>query len=349
MFYLIVYLLFYPILLVFSMFRKKNSKNLIIQTAKIGDYVNTTVIFNELDNFDIVIDKINYEFAKNNPKIKNIYFIDKKQKYKFAFKLFWNNYQNIYILMPNSYNLFLGKISFSKNVVTIQHYSTKWYEKLLMTEMKKIIYNRKELTVQIYLKMLNETDVEKNWKNLPLIADNQHLITSNKFKVGISLSAGNKLKTIDNKTWQKIFNILSKFDLEIYFFGVENEKIFLEQIKPFIKNNYTSLFGKIKLVNLPFYISKMNLYISSDTGNSYIADTFKIPIITFAGPCDMNEQRPINKNTLVVTSNVKETPFSFVFKTAYKSNLTNLYTITKHQEKEIKDFIIKIYRDFQFS
>jgi ADP-heptose:LPS heptosyltransferase len=350
MLYLVILGVFYPILFFLSIFRKKSNKVLVIQTAKIGDYVNSTVIFNQIEKFDIVIDKINYPFAKNCKKIDNIYIINNyKQnlikKLKLAFILFWNNYKTVYILMPNSFNLFLGQFCFTK-VITISHYANKWYEKLLMSGMKKIIHSKEDLTIKSYLKMVNENDIEKNWKNLPLIIPKKNLINSTKFKVGISLSAGNKIKTIDNKTWEKIFKILDKFDLEIYIFGLENEKQYLENIKKFpIKNKIISLLGKIKLEELPFYISQMNLYISSDTGNSYIADTFKIPLINFAGPCYMKEQRPIGK-ALIVKSNAKCTPFSFIFKAPYKAKCGNLYTINKNQEKEIEKFITKIYKDF---
>jgi ADP-heptose:LPS heptosyltransferase len=354
MLYIIIFSLFYPILLILSIFRKKNQKSLVIQTAKIGDYVNSTVIFNKLDKFDIVIDKINYPFAKNCDNIENIYIINdyKKgllNKLKLSFTLFWNNYEKVYVLMPNSFNLFLGKFCFTK-VITIEHYSNKWYEKLLMIGMKKIIHTKNDLTLKSYLKMVNENDLEKNWKNLPLIKPQQNLINSNKFKVGISLSAGNKMKTIDNETWKKIFKILDKFDLKIYIFGLVNEKIYLENIKKFnTKNKIISLLGKISLEELPFYISQMNLYISSDTGNSYIADSFKIPLINFAGPCWMKEQRPIGKNVLIVKSNAECAPFSFIFKAPYKAKCDNLYKINKKQEKEIEEFIIKIYKDFQLN
>ncbi len=342
----------YPFLFFASFFRQKKQfcKNLLIQTAKIGDYVNTSVMFDSLKKTDIIIDKINYDFAKNDERIENIYIIQelKKHKIKTLLLLYLKNYSNVYVIMPNSFNLFLAKISFAKNIITIKHYATKWYEKLLMTNMKKINHTKKDLTIKSYLTMINEDNLEKNWKSLPLIKPSKNLITSNKFKVGISLTAGNKLKTIDNETWCKIFNILSKFDLEIYFFGLENEKIFLENIQNCIKNNYISLLGKIKLKELPFYISQMNLYISSDTGNSYIADVFKVPIINFAGPCFHEEQCPI-ENALIIESNAKCTPFSSVFQTIYKSKCDKLYEINEKQKKEIEKFIIKIYKDFQSS
>jgi ADP-heptose:LPS heptosyltransferase len=354
MLYLLIYLIFYPILLILSIFRNENKKSLVIQTAKIGDYVNSTVLFNKLDKFDIVIDKINYPFAKNCKKIDNIYIINNYKKgvlnkLKLAFILFWNNYEKVYILMPNSFNLFLGKFCFTA-IITIQHYSNKWYEKLLMIGMKKIIHTKNDLTLKSYLKMINENNLEKNWKNLPLIKPKKNLINSNKFKVGISLSAGNKMKTIDNETWKEIFKILDKFNLEIYIFGLENEKVYLDKIKKFnSKNRIISLLGKISLEELPFYISQTNLYISSDTGNSYIADSFKIPLINFAGPCYMQEQRPIGKDVLVIESNAKCVPFSFIFKAPYETKCNNLYKINEKQEKEIEKFITKIYKEFRSS
>jgi len=350
--YILLIMLFYPILIILSIFRKNKNKTLVIQTAKIGDYVNSSVIFQKLSTFDIIIDKVNYEFSINDNRIKNIYIINNYKKginrYKLAFKLFWNNYENVYILMPNSLNLFLAQISFAKNKITLQHYNNKWYEKILMLNMKKIIHTKENLTIENYLKMIDEDNLQSNWKSLPVIKPNKNIINSNKFKIGISLSAGNKLKTIDDETWKKIFSILELFECEYYIFGLQNEKIYLDKIKQFnLKNPIISLLGKIELKLLPFYISQMNLYISSDTGNSYIADAFNIPLINFAGPCYMNEQRPIGDNVLIVYSNAKCTPYSAVFKTEHKIKCSNLYKINKHQENKIKNFIVKIYKDFQ--
>ena len=332
-----------------SFFRIKKRKNLLIQTAKIGDYVNSSVIFDKIKPFDAVIDKINYTFATSDERIKHIYIIqDYKKgifnKLRLAFTLFWNNYKNIYVLMPNSFNLFLAKFSFSK-VTTIETYANKWYEKLLMLDMKKIPHTKEDLTLSTYLKMVGESDLEKNWKSIPCPAPEKDLITSNKFKVGISLSAGNKIKTIDEETWRKIFKILSNFDAEIYFFGLDDEVCYLEKVEKYIENPYHSLLGKIELKYLPWYISKMNLYISSDTGNSYIADTFKVPSINFAGPCYVQkEQKPIHKNSLVVRSNNVHTPFSFVFKTAFSTQYDDLYKVSDKQVEEIFSFISMIYK-----
>jgi len=350
MLYQLIYIFIYPIFLFFKIFRKKSSKSLVIQTAKIGDYVNTSIIFDSLNKTDIIIDKINYSFAKNDDRIENIYFIGemKKNKLKSILKIFWQNYENIYVVMPNSFNLFVAKVSFARKIATIKHYETKWYEKILMLGMQKIKHTVNDLTLQSYLKMINESSLDKFKTKIPLINPKNDLINSNKFKIGISLSAGNSLKTIDKITWQKIFIILEKFRCEYYIFGLESEVIYIEKIKDLnFKNPIISLLGKVELENLGFHISQMNLYISSDTGNSYIADSFKIPLINFAGPCYMVEQKPIGKNVLIVESNADCVPFSFIFKAPYESICDNLYSIEKSQEEKIENFITKTYKEFQ--
>lgn len=345
MLYFIFYLLLYPLLLALSFFRKKNttSCNLIIQTAKIGDYVNTTIIFDTLESTDIIIDKINFPLAINEPKTTKIYLINelKKNKLKAIFTIFFNNYQNVYVVMPNTFNTFLASLSFAKNKTILDTYSTKWYIKLLSLGFNKTTHTKDNLTIDNYVKMINPDYFYGNFKkSLPLIKSD--IKFDKNFKIGISLSAGNKLKTIDMQTWEKIFNILSKFQPSIYFFGLKNEEIYLSDIKPLLKKyqlTFHSLLGKSELEFLPYNISQMNLYISSDTGNSYIADTFNIPLINFAGPCYMVEQRPIGKEVLIIESNSACTPFSFIFNAPYESKCNDLYTITTQQENTIKTFI----------
>lgn len=312
-----------------------------------------------LKETDLIIDQINSSFACNDLRIKNIYFINDYKnnffmKLKLSFIIFRNNYENVYIVMPNTLNLFLGKMSFSKNQVTLATYADKWYTKILSFGMKKVKHTTNNLTLDSYLKLINKNYTHKEFIKiiqLPLIESEYKSINKNNFNIGISLTAGNKLKTIDTRTWIKIFNIIEKLNHSIFIFGLESEKKELNELNEIYdlsKLNIISLLGKIPLKELPSTISKMNLYISSDTGNSYIADTFNIPLINFAGPCYMKEQRPIGKNVLIVESNSPYAPFSFIFKAPYTGNMEDLYTINEAQERQIEKFILKNYKEFQF-
>jgi len=359
MIYYIIFLLLYPLLFILSFFRKKPTNNLVIQTAKIGDYVNTSIMFEPLNKSDVVIDKVNIVFSQYDSRINRVLIINEYKKniiskMQLAFKIFFNNYQNVYIVMPNSYNLFLGQMSFSNNKTTLSTYTDKWYTKILTLRMKKIKHSVNDLTLDSYLKLINPNFTHKNFiKTIqkPIIKSDYKFISTSTFNIGVSLTAANKLKTIDIQTWIDIFNILDTFECNIYIFGLENENSLYKNLinSITIKNlKIISLLGNIDLKYLPYEISKMNLYISSDTGNSYIADAMKVPTINFAGPCFWMEQRPVLKESLIIKSNACCVPYSSVFKTEHQEKCNDIFTIYNKQKKDIEAFITKIYKDFQF-
>ena len=79
------------------------------------------------------------------------------------------------------------------------------------------------------------------------------------------------------------------------------------------------MIDKIKLEELPFYLSQMQIYISSDTGNYYVADSVHTPTICLMGPCFASEQRGIF-DSLIINSALS--PISSVFKTVRNIELS---------------------------
>lgn len=53
--YVFLFILFLPIKLLGKLFRKDTGKNLVIQTAKIGDFVNATPLLHYLQKSDVLI------------------------------------------------------------------------------------------------------------------------------------------------------------------------------------------------------------------------------------------------------------------------------------------------------
>ncbi|WP_169940048.1 glycosyltransferase family 9 protein [Campylobacter sp. RM15925] len=352
MLYFVIYIVFLPLLFILSFFRRKSTKFLVIQTAKIGDYANSSVIFENLKEFDIVLDKINLSFANYDERIKAKFAINdyKKSlfsKLKLAFLLFFKNYEQIYILMPNDLNLFLAKFAFAKNCTTIKHYNRHTSSDFLSLNMKLINHTLNDLTIDTYLKMIDLQDHSKICKKeiqKPLFVPQNSIIENNdKFKIGISLTAGNKIKTIPPKTLNELFRAIDKFECEIYVFGLKNEEKLMHDLIFPHNAKVISLLDKIALCELPFYISKMDLYISSDTGNSYIADTMEVATINFIGPCYAKEQRPIYEKSLIIESGLK--PFSSVFKTDTKTNADEYFKLTAGQITKILDFINSLIKD----
>lgn len=478
MIYFLIYLLIYPYLFAMKKLKFKGEKGkiLLIQTAKIGDYANSTVIFEKLGKFDVLIDEINLAFAKHDSRIEKIFTINgvkrkKASKLGLALELFSRNYESVYVLMPNSLNLFLARCTLAKNIVAVHHYAASSDFALLALGMKKAPHTLQDLTLLTYLKTLGESQLKyEKCLQKPLLIPRENLVKSGKFKIGVSLSAGNKMKTPPKKTWEKIFEIFAKFDCEVYIFGVGEEAALLQNllaenadekraenlsergicadlagngaseiygdlenangkqisytqnhteasyaaanfipqntaykklnlntkraaenddkntnnapplraknagkttydnangkqskaqicsekgisdvsnlssqicdiyVKKFGENELKiiSLIGKIKLEELPFYLSQMQLYASSDTGNYYVADSVRTPTICLMGPCFASEQRGV-ADSLVINSHLP--PVSSVFKTVRGIDASAFFELSEQNLADIEAFV----------
>ncbi|WP_232037801.1 glycosyltransferase family 9 protein [Campylobacter showae] len=352
---------------------------MLIQTAKIGDYANSTVIFEKLGKFDVLIDEINLALAKHDNRIEKIFTINnvkrkKTSKLGLALELFSRNYESVYVLMPNSLNLFLARCTLAKNIVTVHHYAASSDFALLALGMKKVPHTLQDLTLLTYLKTvgISELRYEKCLQK-PLVIPHENIVKSGKFKIGVSLSAGNKMKTPPKHTWEKIFEIFAKFDCEVYIFGVGEEAALLKNllaenadekqskaqicsqnstsdgsnfssqicdtyVKRFGENEIKiiSLIDKIKLEELPFYLSQMQLYASSDTGNYYVADSVRTPTICLMGPCFASEQRGV-ADSLVINSHLP--PVSSVFKTVRDIDASAFFELSEQNLADIEAFV----------
>ncbi|WP_236393570.1 hypothetical protein [Pantoea sp. Mhis] len=87
-------------------------------------------------------------------------------------------------------------------------------------------------------------------------------------------------------------------------------------------------------------MSQMNFYISSDSGNGYIADSQNIPIIMFYGPCSFQEQRPV-QNVLLIgpEENIQASSFVFDTKVQVKQFTKDLFILIEEKIEKIKIFI----------
>jgi heptosyltransferase III len=351
MFYLMLIFLFKPFLFILSFFRGASTKYLVIQTAKIGDYVNSTVMFDALKKCDILIDGMNLPLAKNDSRVEEIYCIDLYRrtilgKIGLGLKIFWNNYECIYVLVPNNLNLFVSIMGNTK-VHSFLHYKTGTTAKSLLKFCHKVLTHTKDnLTISTYLKLVNddfsESEYKKSfyYKDMPKLP--QGLENIRGLNIGIALSAGNKIKELPLSEWEKIILILDEYKCQIHFFGVSSEKRTLDALRQAVSTHnckFISHLGDLALEALPLAISKMDLFISSDTAGAYMADSYNIPLIVYAGPCYMAEQRPLGARVLIVESNAPCVPFSFIFDAPYKSKCSGLYDTTIQQNEEIRLFV----------
>lgn len=349
--YLLLFILFLPCKLVGKLFYKKNGRNLLIQTAKIGDFVNVTPLLAHLKKSDVLISKSVLPLARHDETIEKIYLVEEHKKnlwskMRFAFMLM-NRYENVYLLQPNSTNLFFAAACNAANKQFLRTYNRRWYQYLFYQTASGIVEHTKDqLTVDDYLKL---ADRKLTWRDspkhatLPLHKPETYPVSLDKqevIKIGLSISAGNKSKTIPPAAWKKIFSALSDLSCVYYIFGPKNEQVWLDDLYREIGelDNIISLIGKLPLESVPFAISKMDFYIASDSGNVYIADAVGVPVILIYGPCCITEQRPLGKVLLIGS---KEHEKSYIFSAPYYFDTPReeMFALNDEDTIKIKSFI----------
>ncbi|WP_236307472.1 glycosyltransferase family 9 protein [Enterobacter bugandensis] len=325
--YVFLLILLFPVKLIRNLLRKETGKNLVIQTAKIGDFVNATPLLAWLQKSDVLISRSVGALAKHDENIEQIYFIEQHKrnlwrKLCFACRIM-NRYDNVYLLQPNSVNLFFASVCNAKSKQFLSTYTRRWYHGIFYAMADGTVeHGRKTLSVTNYLKL---ADRSLTWQDspkhatkplfkpatYPAILDKPDVI-----RIGISIAAGNKAKTVPPVIWKRIIDRLADLPCEFHVFGAPDEQSWLDDITRAYGDipNLISLIGKITLEELPWAISKMDCYIASDSGNIYIADAVGVPVVMLFGPCCHYEQRPLG-NVLLIGND--ENINSYVFETRY--------------------------------
>ncbi|HBN6066086.1 TPA: glycosyltransferase family 9 protein [Enterobacter cloacae] len=323
--YVFLLILLLPVKLIRKLFRKDTGKNLVIQTAKIGDFVNATPLLAYLQKSDVLISRSVGALAKHDETIEEIFFIEQHKrslwrKLSFACRIM-NRYDNVYLLQPNSVNLFFAAVCNAKNKQFLSIYTRRWYH--------GIFYLTADGTVEHATKPLFKP------ATYPAILDKPDVI-----RIGISIAAGNKAKTVPPVIWKRIIDRLADLPCEFYVFGAPDEQSWLDDITRAYGDipNVVNLIGKIPLEDLPWAISRMDCYIASDSGNVYIADAVDVPVVLLFGPCCHYEQRPLG-NVMLIGND--DNICSYVFETKYyfSQDREELFAVTDESLNELKRFI----------
>lgn len=350
--YVILFILFLPVKLVGKLFRKETGKNLVIQTAKIGDFVNATPLLSYLQKSDVLISKAVEPLATRDNTIETVYLIGKKKrnlltKFQFAWQIM-NRYDNVYLLQPNSTNLFFAAVCNAKNKQFLSIYTRRWYHSIFYRAADGVVeHGKRTLSVTNYLQLANRS---LSWQDAPKHATQplyqpkawpECLDKPDVIRIGLSISAGNKAKTVPPATWKRIFDALADLPCQFYIFGTDSEQPWLDELNRTIgkPSNITSLLGLLPLEDVPWAISRMDCYIASDSGNVYIADAVGVPVVLLFGPCCHHEQRPLGETLLI---GQEENISSYVFETRYyfHKDREELFAVSESDLINIHQFVL---------
>lgn len=305
---------------------KEPKKVVVMQMAKLGDMVCTTPMFRAIKETYpscevwVVGNRINRELLETNNDVDHY----------MVFLGFWDFFKKIRManidfacnISPSFINLSLLYLSGIKSISThvIENgYSPyeDWRYKILRNFVIKKKHKMGSYAPREYLKLLEPLGVyTKNTTKYLGFSKEADLFVGNLLKlneldlkkdllVGISPSAGNKIKQWPAERFAEVANYINqKYNWKIVILGGVNDKKEVSNMINYISSNtkYINIQGKLSIDQLKALISKLNLFISVDTGPIYIAESFGIPTIDIVGPMDENEQPPIGCLNEIVVS-----------------------------------------------
>jgi ADP-heptose:LPS heptosyltransferase len=326
-------------------------RRLVIQTAKIGDWVNTTPLLRGRSPLDVVCAPAVLPLAQHDEHLRERFVLPARAgswaQLRLAWRLYLNGYSQVYVPMPNLPNLMLARLACAGAAHVLDTYKTGSKQRLLSIGFRRVRHGRHDQSVDSYLRLgelpLTEAN-RRTYATYPLFVPETPAVDfAPGFRVGISLAAGNRMKTLPQAIWERLLARLAVLDAHVYVFGLDEERPLLDALRTNLgicADRLIDCLGRVPLVALPWHLGKMHLYISTDTGNSYIADSQGVPTINFMGPCCAAEQRPLGPRALAVNTPGLE-PFSFVFDTVYRPSLPaeSLYTVDAATEERIAVFM----------
>lgn len=328
--YVLIYFLLLPAKWLMRIFYRPAGRNLVIQTAKIGDFVNITPMLRALGQSDLLMSKAAAPLAQHDDTLAQLFFIEDARrsllaKLRLAFALM-NRYDHVYLVQPNSLNLFFAALCNAPDKQFLLTYVRKPYHTVFYQAATGIVeHGREDLTLNSYLKLINRrytyADFPKHATSPLLKPENPPATLTalrKGIKIGISISAGNRAKTIPAAIWLQIMEALADLSCTWYIFGPPSEQPYLDELLKLSgdRDDIVSLIGQLKLEEVPWAISQMDAYIASDSGNVYIADAQNVPVVVIYGPCSIEEQRPVNQTLLIGPDNIA--PSSYIFSAPYR-------------------------------
>ena len=345
MIYLILTWVLAPIIYLRLLFVQRTNppkKILLIQTAKIGDFICTTPLILALRQsfpsakLQVLVNPVVESLAKNQPYIDQVTILkggkisgitDRLTLYKWFRR---ESFDMTICISPNLLFLllpFLARIStraailpnYSGNTlklakpfanVTEQHQSGQM---TVETGFKLI----KQLGIQIDLPPKR---IEYNSAVLNKIKINFPILLKEGRWIGIGISSGNKLKELgQEKITTLILGTINLPDISgVVLIGSGNDKPLAEKIAKAINSDrIIDTTGTFQLDEIPALLDLLILYAGVDSGITYMADARNIPVVDIMGPADHHDQRPTGENATLILSDEPCAPCSHAFKSPY--------------------------------
>jgi ADP-heptose:LPS heptosyltransferase len=314
--------------------RKIGTKKRILvlpQLSRIGDIVCSTGVFYNIkksypDSYVFVlVSKKAFGIIKNNKKIDGFIIYEDYSFFGLIKKIKSENFNYSINLTATSINTCLTLWSCIENRIKTIVENPPITERLTdcMSNHRLLYKNHTYLPLH-HIKLLNfiginnPEDKKEIWlsETANIKADNfVKSLPPHKKIIGISITAGNKIKELGDERFEKLINkLLENEENIVCCIGSKNDSERIDKIISKVNNPRFIKATDFNLEELPSLMKTFSLYIAVDTGPIYIAHALGVPLIDIIGPVDPTEQPPKDNRSIQILPRGDIKPSSFVFK-----------------------------------
>ena len=139
--------------------------------------------------------------------------------------------------------------------------------------------------------------------------------------IGVGVSSGNKLKELGQDKLTALVRALLDLDAKsiIVFVGTAGDRALAAAVRSATDPaRVIDTTGAVALEDLAALIDRLAVFVGVDSGVTYLADAHGIPVVDIMGPADAEDQRPSGIHAMIINSDVPCAPCSHAFSAPYQ-------------------------------
>ncbi len=305
------------------------------QLTRVGDVICSTPVFYSLKKaypsakLAVLVSVMTAPLLENNPRIDELIVLENYGLFQLIRKIFNERFDWSFSLSGTSLSTmlsFLGcvgrRVKITRSARPVSEVLTDWQST------DRIEYKDHSYLPRFYLQLLSligitnleekkevflDPEAEKKAESFlaSIPADQSKLI------VGISITTGNSIKEWgDDKFFALALKIKKAYNVTIVFIGAPRDRERISKLVDRAKkmdNHFFFEATSFNLKELSSLLSRLQIFVSGDTGPMHMAHALGVPLLDIIGPVHPSELTPRNERSVIVLPNPPVEPSIFAF------------------------------------